>query len=101
MSQVQKIKTRIYLSDLYIFLFIVKYIVTSNGKELVMLNNYTYRKHCRLKSGHRLQCCMSVSRRCHAYLIIDNSGYVLKRNERHTHEPSAYARNMAGAYIRI
>ncbi|KAL4714658.1 hypothetical protein ACJJTC_012575 [Scirpophaga incertulas] len=80
----------------------VKMIRTSNGKHLVLLNGYTYCKHYTLKFGaRRWQCSMHASKNCYAHVIVNQYGYFIRRNERHTHPPSRFFRNSDGSYLRM
>ncbi|XP_052748514.1 uncharacterized protein LOC113518952 [Galleria mellonella] len=70
------------------------FIRTDSGKTLLMFNDYTYSMHYRLKSGIRWQCSRHCSKKCNAYVILNEFGVVIKKEVCHTHEPWKYHRDM-------
>ncbi|XP_028026165.1 uncharacterized protein LOC114239931 isoform X2 [Bombyx mandarina] len=61
-----------------------------NGKNLLMLNGYTYYQHKVLKDGYRWSCTQMGSRSCRGFLHVTNDMLVIRAQTEHTHPPSKY-----------
>lgn len=83
------------------FFILVNFIQIAMDKSLAMYNNYTYCKRHPQKSGTRYQCSSYVSKKCPAYLIINDNGTLVRGSEIHTHEPPNYYRKSDGIYIKM
>ncbi|CAG9580026.1 unnamed protein product [Danaus chrysippus] len=60
------------------------------GKDLLMLNGYTYYQHKLLKDGYRWSCTQMGSRSCRGFLHVTNDMLVIRAQTDHTHPPSTY-----------
>lgn len=60
------------------------------GKNLLMLNGYTYYQHKILRDGFRWSCTQMGSRSCRGYLHVTNDMMVVRAHVDHTHPPSTY-----------
>ncbi|XP_030030942.2 uncharacterized protein LOC115447839 [Manduca sexta] len=61
-----------------------------NGKDLLMLNGYTYYQHKLLRDGFRWSCTQMGSRSCRGFLHVTNEMLVVRAHTEHTHPPSTY-----------
>ncbi|XP_013184354.2 uncharacterized protein LOC106130130, partial [Amyelois transitella] len=61
-----------------------------NGKDLLILNGYTYYKHKLLRDGYRWSCTQMGSRSCRGFLHVTKKMIVAKALTEHTHPPSRY-----------
>ncbi|CAH0399051.1 unnamed protein product [Chilo suppressalis] len=61
-----------------------------NGKDLLMLNGYTYYQHKILRDGFRWSCTQMGSRSCRGFLHVTNEKLVVRAHTEHTHPPSTY-----------
>ncbi|CAH2040219.1 unnamed protein product, partial [Iphiclides podalirius] len=61
-----------------------------NGKDLLMLNGYTYYQHKNLRDGHRWSCTQMASRSCRGFLHVTKDMLVVRAQTEHTHPPSTY-----------
>ncbi|GBP52304.1 hypothetical protein EVAR_9216_1 [Eumeta japonica] len=74
-----------------------------NGRINLRLNNYTYYKHMKARTGaHRWSCTAYGSKwKCRAHLIITDNLEVLRANILHTHPPHVYRVDENGRHIRV
>ncbi|CAK1579119.1 unnamed protein product [Parnassius mnemosyne] len=61
-----------------------------NGKNLLMLNGYTYYQHKNLRDGFRWSCTQMSSRSCRGFLHVTREMLVVRAQTEHTHPPSTY-----------
>nr|XP_026485594.1 uncharacterized protein LOC113393099 [Vanessa tameamea] len=61
-----------------------------NGKDLLMLNGYTYYQHKLLRDGFRWSCTQMGSRSCRGFLHVTKKMLVVRAQTEHTHPPSTY-----------
>ncbi|CAH0723939.1 unnamed protein product, partial [Brenthis ino] len=61
-----------------------------NGKNLLMLNGYTYYQHKILRDGFRWSCTQMGSRSCRGFLHVTKEMLVIRAKTQHTHPPSRY-----------
>ncbi|XP_038218616.1 uncharacterized protein LOC119837162 [Zerene cesonia] len=61
-----------------------------NGKNLLMLNGYTYYQHKLLRDGFRWSCTQMGSRSCRGFLHVTGDMMVVRAHIEHTHPPSTY-----------
>ncbi|VVC90600.1 unnamed protein product [Leptidea sinapis] len=61
-----------------------------NGKNLLMLNGYTYYQHKHLRDGFRWSCTQMGSRSCRGFLHVTDEMLVVRAFIEHTHPPSTY-----------
>ncbi|XP_073952658.1 uncharacterized protein [Choristoneura fumiferana] len=60
------------------------------GKDLLMLNGYTYYQHKILRDGFRWSCTQMGSRSCRGFLHVTKEMLVVRAHTEHTHPPSTY-----------
>ncbi|CAG4946049.1 unnamed protein product [Colias eurytheme] len=60
-----------------------------NGKNLLMLNGYTYYQHKLLRDGFRWSCTQMGSRSCRGFLHVSADMMVVRAYIQHTHPPYA------------
>jgi hypothetical protein len=53
-----------------------------------------------MKKGMRWQCTRHFSKKCGAYIVVDDDGELVKKNDAHTHDPFKYF-NHNGIYMKI
>lgn len=68
---------------------------------MALLNNFTYSKFGPMREGVKWRCPRHSSKKCKAYLVLNESGQVLKKNDDHTHEPFQYYLSKQGIYMRV
>ncbi|KAL4714681.1 hypothetical protein ACJJTC_012598 [Scirpophaga incertulas] len=61
-----------------------------NGKDLLMLDGYTYYQHKILRDGFRWSCTQMGSRSCRGFLHVTKEKLVVRAHTEHTHPPSTY-----------
>ncbi|KOB70298.1 Uncharacterized protein OBRU01_15537 [Operophtera brumata] len=61
-----------------------------HGKDLLMLNGYTYYQHKLLRDGFRWSCTQMGSRSCRGFLHVTGEMLVIRAQTEHTHPPSTY-----------
>ncbi|CAB3250315.1 unnamed protein product [Arctia plantaginis] len=71
-------------------MFSVLLVKGRNGKDLLMLNGYTYYQHKILRDGFRWSCTQMGSRSCRGFLHVTNEMMVVRAFTEHTHPPSTY-----------
>nr|XP_053605962.1 uncharacterized protein LOC128672690 [Plodia interpunctella] len=80
--------------NLFVSLTTIKFPVIQvkgrNGKDLLILNGYTYYKHKLLRDGYRWSCTQMGSRSCRGFLHVTKNKIVAKAFTEHTHAPSKY-----------
>ncbi|KAJ8724576.1 hypothetical protein PYW08_016050 [Mythimna loreyi] len=62
-----------------------------NGKDLLMLEGYTYYQHKILRDGFRWSCTQMGSRSCRGFLHVTNDMFVVRAFTQHTHPPSTFS----------
>ncbi|CAH2267968.1 jg8418 [Pararge aegeria aegeria] len=55
---------------------------------IAVWNNYTFSKHYVVKDGFRWKCSKQFSQSCRAFLVLDDSGMVMRSYSDHNHEPT-------------
>ncbi|XP_028026264.1 uncharacterized protein LOC114240010 [Bombyx mandarina] len=74
----------------------------TNGKQLFMLNGYTYYKKNRLQKGHAIRWPCTKSSKCSAYLHLDEDlNLLLVSSTNHSHYPDRYLITNTGKYIKV
>ncbi|RVE50185.1 hypothetical protein evm_005208 [Chilo suppressalis] len=69
----------------------VEFIRTGAGRNLAILNGYTYGRQCQLRQGERWRCTgRSARQKCNASFILDEMGTLIKSNTVHTHSRPSY-----------
>lgn len=71
-------------------IFTVLMVKSRSGKDLLMLNGYTYYQHKQLRDGYRWSCTQMGSRSCRGYLHVTREKFVVRAYIVHTHPPSTY-----------
>ncbi|XP_059053638.1 uncharacterized protein LOC131847932 [Achroia grisella] len=61
-----------------------------NGKDLLMLDGYTYYQHKHLRDGYRWSCTQMGSRSCRGFLHVTNDMLVVRAQTEHTHAPATF-----------
>lgn len=61
-----------------------------HGKDLLMMNGYTYYQHKLLRDGFRWSCTQMGSRSCRGFLHVTSEMLVIRAQTEHTHPPSTY-----------
>lgn len=72
-------------------MFSVLLVKGRNGKDLLMLEGYTYYQHKILRDGFRWSCTQMGSRSCRGFLHVTNDMFVVRAFTQHTHPPSTYS----------
>lgn len=72
-------------------LFSVLLVKGRNGKDLLMLDGYTYYQHKILRDGFRWSCTQMGSRSCRGFLHVTNDMFVVRAFTQHTHPPSTFS----------
>ncbi|CAH2085770.1 unnamed protein product [Euphydryas editha] len=70
-----------------------------NGKNVVLLDGYTYYKKNKSRNLIKWACCMS--KYCKAHLKIDNNMIIRERNTEHPHDKKGILKVSSGRYIRL
>ncbi|XP_075976124.1 uncharacterized protein LOC142976578 [Anticarsia gemmatalis] len=71
-------------------MFSVLLVKGRNGKDLLMLNGYTYYQHKILRDGFRWSCTQMGSRSCRGFLHVTKEMIVVRAFTEHTHPPSTF-----------
>ncbi|XP_045496286.1 uncharacterized protein LOC123694762 [Colias croceus] len=79
-------RRRIFLTRVLLLVLMVK---GRNGKNLLMLNGYTYYQHKLLRDGFRWSCTQMGSRSCRGFLHVSADIPVVRAHIEHTHPPYA------------
>ncbi|KAH9645060.1 hypothetical protein HF086_005605 [Spodoptera exigua] len=68
-------------------MFSVLLVKGRNGKDLLMMEGYTYYQHKILRDGFRWSCTQMGSRSCRGFLHVNHDMFVLRAFTEHTHPP--------------
>lgn len=70
-----------------------------SGKKYYMLNNYTYSYRYRTKYGAKWRCTKTSV--CHAYIIVNDDGALVKICGAHNHHPRKYVLTEDGQFVHV
>lgn len=76
-------------------------ITSRRGKDLILLNNYTYFKMNICTRGTNWRCSTHRSRGCKAYLLINDKEAILEGSTYHNHSELKYMITSTGQYIKL
>lgn len=68
-------------------MFSVLLVKGRTGKDLLMMEGYTYYKHKIMRDGFRWSCTQMGSRSCRGFLHVNHDMFVLRAFTEHTHPP--------------
>lgn len=78
----------------------MKFITLPNGKNLLMLNKYTFNKNAKMgKGGHRWAC-SSLAQGCKAFIHTSKDMEIIRFDSKHDHLPPNYIRTKSGIYVK-
>lgn len=89
------------------FLTDFEFITLINGKQLLMVNGYTYHKISRemYSGGFRWRCSSTQSKRgrCNAFVVLTCDAQSLLRisGHEHCHEPPVLKKTSVGTYVKV
>ncbi|KAL4714698.1 hypothetical protein ACJJTC_012615 [Scirpophaga incertulas] len=84
------------------YIVTARYITTTRGVKLLLLDEYTFSKNSPLRAGgKRYSCSSNVSKNCKAYVHVDVNDMIVYRLTDHNHEPMKYHKTIDGLYMKL
>lgn len=76
-----------------------KLVKSQRGKDLVMIENYTFANKCRRKYDNNW--CCSTTQACKARLVLDKEGNIIFLNNNHCHPPRKFFVTNDGKFVML